>query len=125
MRAPPEIYFDAECALCTRSAWFIDRRDRRRTVQMRSLQGDEGQALRVEFPWLATVDSLVWVESGADGERRALTHSDAVLAAGIYLGGAWGVTARIARIVPRPLRDSMYRLLARHRGLLGGESREA
>lgn len=125
MRAPPEIYFDAECALCTRSAWFIDRRDRRRTVQMRSLQGNEGQALRVEFPWLATVDSLVWVESSADGERRVLTHSDAVLAAATYLGGAWGVAAWIARIVPRPIRDSAYRMLARHRGLFGEDSRHA
>lgn len=119
MRAPPEIYFDAECALCTRSAWFIDRRDRVRTLRMRSLQGDEGRALREAHPWLASVDSLVWVEPSAGGATQVLTHSDAVLAAGRYLGGPWRLVARVAQVVPRSLRDLAYRWVARHRRMIG------
>ncbi|MBX3173775.1 MAG: DUF393 domain-containing protein [Gemmatimonadaceae bacterium] len=111
----PELYFDAECALCTRTAWFVDRRDRTRTLRMLSLQGPEGEALRSTQPWLLGLDSLVWVERSAQSAPRVLTHSDAVLAVGSYLGGGWRLASAIARVIPRRIRDAAYRFLARHR----------
>jgi predicted DCC family thiol-disulfide oxidoreductase YuxK len=114
-RSWPALYYDSECPLCTRSAWFIDRRDRRRTLRLASLHSEDGRALRVEHPALANVDSLVWVEAAADGRPVVRTHSDAVLAIGQYLGGGWRVLASISRIIPRALRDAAYRFVARHR----------
>lgn len=116
----PALYFDAACPLCTRAAWFIDRRDRRRSLRLLSLQGAEGDALRREHPEVAAVDSLVWVDDGSEGRRTVLTHSAAVIAVGRYLGRGWRVLADIAWCVPRPLRDGVYRFIARHRHRLGG-----
>lgn len=81
---------------------------------MLSLQGPEGEALRKAHPWLRELDSLVWVEFGSPA-GRVQVHSAAVLAVGRYLGGVWGILAWVGRVVPAPLRDSLYRWLARHR----------
>ena len=47
------------------------------------------------------------------GDERFYT--DAALAIGRYLGGSWAGLAAIAGLVPRPLRDLVYRLVARIR----------
>jgi predicted DCC family thiol-disulfide oxidoreductase YuxK len=48
-------------------------------------------------------------------EERVLNRSDAVLRAVRELGGVWQVFAAIARVVPRGLRDLLYRFVARNR----------
>jgi hypothetical protein len=78
-----------------------------------------------EHPSLEGVDSLVWFdeEPGRAGPGAALElrrpppriRSDAALAAGGYLGGGWAVLARLARLIPRALRDAVYDLVARNR----------
>jgi predicted DCC family thiol-disulfide oxidoreductase YuxK len=124
-RTWPALYYDAQCPLCTRSAWFIDRRDRTRTLRFASLHGSDGDTLRAEHPALAMVDSLVWVEAGSDGEPIVRTHSSAVLAVGQYLGGPWRFLAALARLVPRAIRDAVYRFVARHRHILMQQAPEA
>jgi predicted DCC family thiol-disulfide oxidoreductase YuxK len=110
------LFIDGDCALCTRTAWFIDRRDKVRTLRFAALDSDEGRALRTERPALATIDSLIWVERDADGRlATVLTHSDAVLAVGRYLGREWRLLASLARPIPTAWRNAVYRLVARHR----------
>jgi len=113
------LYVDGDCALCTRTVWFIDRRDRVRTLRFVALESDEGRALRREVPALAEVDSLIWVERD-EAERRelVLTHSDAVLAVGRYLGGGWRVLGTVLGPIPRSWRDTVYRFVAKHRSQL-------
>ncbi len=112
----PALFFDDDCPLCTRSAWFIDRHDRQRTLRFVALVSEEGRALRVAHPELAVVDSLIWLEAAAsDRGTRALAHSAAVLRVGRYLGGVWAWLSWLGWLVPRPLRDAFYRTVARHR----------
>lgn len=112
----PVLFFDAECPMCTRSAWFIDRRDRRRTLRFVALKSDEGLALVAAHPHLAAVDSLIFLDGDpAGGGTKALAYSAAVLAVGRYLGGGWAALAKLGWLVPRPLRDACYRLIAKHR----------
>jgi predicted DCC family thiol-disulfide oxidoreductase YuxK len=112
----PTLFIDGDCALCTRTAWFIDKRDRVRTLRFVALESDEGRALRAERPELASIDSLIWVERADDGHYDSiLTHSDAVLAVGRYLGRGWRLLALLARPIPVAWRDGIYRLVARHR----------
>jgi predicted DCC family thiol-disulfide oxidoreductase YuxK len=108
------LFIDGDCALCTRTAWFIDRRDRKRTLRIAALESDEGRALRLERPELAAIDSMIWIERDEAGER-VLVRSDAALAVGRYLGGGWRLLATVVRVVPRRLRDVVYRSIARHR----------
>ena len=53
---------------------------------------------------------MLWI---ADGE--AAIESSAVLHAGSYVGGPWAALAALGGIVPSPLRDWGYRLIARNR----------
>ena len=116
----PALFFDDECVMCSRTAWFIDRRDRTRTLRFVALASDEGRAVIAAHPELERVDSLIWLESSAgqgvaSEATRSFAHSDAVFAVGEYLGGGWSALARVGRLVPRPLRDAAYRLVAKHR----------
>jgi predicted DCC family thiol-disulfide oxidoreductase YuxK len=110
------LYFDGDCAMCSRTAWFIDRRDRVRTLRFVALESDEGRALRAERPELSGVDSLLWVErDGSGAVVRLLTHSDAAIAVATYLGGGWRLVGIGLAPIPRQWRDAAYRLVARHR----------
>lgn len=63
---------------------------------------------------------MAWVEPGeAGGAERVLLRSAAALRVARYLGRAWSL-AMAAWLVPRPLRDAAYDLVARHRHRLPG-----
>lgn len=104
------IVFDARCVLCAANARFVLKHDRRRRFHLASMQGPLGAALYREHgidP--SDPDTLIVVEGG-----RLLRDSDAVLA--IYAGCGWPWrAAAAARIVPRAVRDPVYRWIARHR----------
>lgn len=117
----PLLIYDGDCAFCARSVRLILRFDRRRTVRFAARDGVHGAAVRARHPALASVDSLLWVEGRAAGAREVVrTHADAALAAARYLGGGWTVLAVLGGLVPRPVRDAVYRLIARNRHRLGG-----
>jgi predicted DCC family thiol-disulfide oxidoreductase YuxK len=119
----PILVYDGDCAFCSRSVQFILRHDRRRTVRFAARQGEAGRAVRERHPDLMQVDSLIWVE-WRDGREMPLVRSDSVLAIASYLGGGFGLLASLGRIVPRPLRDFGYAIIARFRRKLafGGEA---
>ena len=111
----PIIIFDARCVLCTANARFVLRHDRRRHFRLASMQGEVGARLfRENGVDPDDPDTILLV----DGER-VLRDSDAVLA--IYAGCGWPWRALSAlRLVPRGLRDPVYRLVARNRYRLFG-----
>ena len=116
MRAEgPIVLFDALCPLCSANAQFILRHDRRRLFRLASMQGEAGAALFRRFgidP--ADPDTLIVV----DGDS-ALRNSDAILAIWRGLGWPWRL-ACAAAIVPRAIRDPIYRWIARNRYRLFG-----
>ncbi len=115
--ATPMLFYDGECGLCAHSVrWVLSHEGRRRDLSFISLQGPTARALKQRHPWLETVDSLIWLEADSAGRPgRPQVRSDAVLAALRYVGGAWGALAAAFRLVPWPLRDTAYDLVARHR----------
>jgi predicted DCC family thiol-disulfide oxidoreductase YuxK len=112
----PIIVFDAECLLCSANAQFVLDRDRRGRFLLASMQGEAGSALYRRFgidP--ADPDTLIVVEG--DRVRR---DSDAILAIWAGLGWPWRAGAMF-RLVPRLLRDPVYRWVARNRYRLFGK----
>ncbi|MBU6366745.1 MAG: DUF393 domain-containing protein [Gemmatimonadetes bacterium] len=118
-RTPPSVLlYDGDCGLCARSVQFVLRHERparRGALRFAPLDSPYGQALRARHPALAGVDSVVWHTPAPDGPGTVATHSEAVRAVLRHLGGAWGWMAVLLGVVPRPVRDTGYRLVARHR----------
>lgn len=111
----PLLLFDERCSVCRRVVALLVRADRRGLLRIAPLQGAYGRLVRQACPWLEAMDSALWVEPG----RLPRAYADAFLAAARYLGGTWGVLARVAALIPRRLRDWAYRTFAEHRGLFG------
>ena len=120
----PLLLYDGDCGFCARSVRFVLAHEGRdRSLRFATLPGPAGQAVRGARPELAAVDSVLWVEAGADGRvARVLLRSDAALRTLSYLGGGWRVLAALGRLVPRRLRDGVYDLVARHRLRLAGRA---
>jgi len=115
-RPPAIVLFDAECVLCSANAQFILTYDRARRFRLASMQGEVGAALfRAHGMDPANPDTILLIDG--DIVRR---DSDAVLAIYAGLGWPWRIAAA-ARIIPRPLRDPVYRWVARHRYRLFGK----
>jgi predicted DCC family thiol-disulfide oxidoreductase YuxK len=115
------LLYDGTCGFCAESVQLVLRHDRRRTLRFASLQGAFGTAVRARHPELEGVDSVIWAEPGADrGAGRVFVRSDAALRVARYLGGWWSL-ALAARVLPRPVRDAGYDLIARHRHRLLGD----
>lgn len=115
------LLYDGTCGFCADSVQLVLRHDRRGTLRFASLQGAFGQAVRARHPELARADTVIWFEPASSGrDERVLLRSDAALQVAAYLGG-WFHLTRVARVLPRPLRDAAYDLVARHRHQLSGD----
>lgn len=112
----PIVVFDAMCVLCSANAAFILRHDRTGRFRLASMQSEPGAALYRKFGIDPADPETLIVVSG----ERALRDSDAVLAIWAELDRPWRWLARF-RVVPRGLRDPVYRWIARHRYRLFGK----
>jgi len=117
MSAPVEhfetILFDGECALCSGWAAFVIRHDPREIFRFAPRQSDA--ARRLLMPFRIEPEELGSIAVISDATLH--THSDAVLHILSRLGFPWRIFA-ILSAMPRPLRDAVYRLLARNRSRL-------
>jgi predicted DCC family thiol-disulfide oxidoreductase YuxK len=105
--------------LCDGTVRFVLARDSSGSLRFASLQSSFATAIIASHAELTGVDSMVWVEG-----PLVLTRSSAAIRLAWYLGGAWRL-AEVLRLVPRPVRDWAYDLLARHRHRLAGSARRA
>src|SRR3546814_9805556 len=88
---------------------FLLRHDRARQFRFAAMQDAAGRRLLAEHG-LEPDDPMSFLLLDASGAR---TDSDAIIAVLARLGGAWRA-ARLLRLVPRWLRDPLYRRLARN-----------
>lgn len=114
----PVLLYDGACGFCSATVQLVLRRDRRGTLRFAALQGAYARDLIARHQELAGVDSLVWAEPSARGER-VFVRSAASLRLARYLAGHWHL-ALLIWLLPRFLRDSAYDVVARHRHRLGG-----
>ena len=110
------ILFDGVCNLCNGFVQFLIRRDPRGRFKFASLQSEAGRQLLREFGYSEyPLTSIVYI-NGA----RSYEMSTAVLQILNSLGGFWPVFS-ILRVIPRGIRDWVYRFIARRRYLWFGK----
>jgi predicted DCC family thiol-disulfide oxidoreductase YuxK len=110
------VLFDAECVLCSANARLILTHDRTGYFHLAAMQGAIGAALfKAHGLDPADPTSILIIERTC--VRR---DSDAVIAIYEQLGFPWRL-ARLFRIIPRVIRDPIYRLIARNRYRLFGK----
>ena len=113
----PLAVMDAECAVCSWGARMIHRLDRTGTVRICPIQTPLGAALLRHYG-LAPTDPASWLFID-DG----IAHRDfeAVVHAARRFGG-WGRLATVLLVLPRPLRDWLYRRVALNRYAIFGRA---
>jgi predicted DCC family thiol-disulfide oxidoreductase YuxK len=115
------LLYDGECGLCQHTVRWMLRHD------------PEGRLLFAPQQWpiaaqvfanhgldITQVNSAVLVSNFGEPQEALVIRSNAILRCLTVLGGFWKVLATMARLVPRPIRDAAYRLLARNRLRLFG-----
>ena len=117
------LLYDGQCGLCSGTVRFLLRHERRHSLQFAALDGAVSRRVIARHPELRGVDSVVWVDAPDTPAECVMVRSEAALRVARYLGGAWRM-ALACRLVPRPVRDRAYDLVARHRHRLLGASRE-
>ncbi|WP_205520588.1 thiol-disulfide oxidoreductase DCC family protein [Tropicibacter sp. Alg240-R139] len=101
---------DAHCALCARGAAWIAHNDQDQEFLIVPMQSELGQVL-LEQNGLDPNDPTSWLllERG-----QGRTSTDAIIRSGQKLGRKWRLLT-VLRIIPRPVRDACYRVVARNR----------
>jgi predicted DCC family thiol-disulfide oxidoreductase YuxK len=120
------VIFDGHCGLCNRSVrWFLarDRNDRLRFAPSSSPKVAAVLARHGCNPASisAIPDSILVVRNPDTPLEQLLLRSDAVLAMLVELPRPWPSIASLLRLVPRPLRDLGYRIVARLRYHIWGK----
>jgi predicted DCC family thiol-disulfide oxidoreductase YuxK len=118
----PVLLYDGECGLCNGVVRFMIRHDRRGRLHFAPLQSSPAQAY-LGAQGLPTADfaSLVFVQDWKDQRKGGyLVRTDGALAALAELDGAWRHAA-LLRVIPRFLRDPVYKLIAKVRYAIFGE----
>ncbi|AZU62052.1 thiol-disulfide oxidoreductase DCC family protein [Neobacillus mesonae] len=103
------ILFDGVCNFCNSSVQFIIKRDPKGHFKFASLQGEIGQQLLNQHGLNSKMDSFVLIE-----DDNIFFESTAVLRVCRKLKGGWKLLAGLF-IVPSPLRNSIYKIIAKNR----------
>lgn len=103
------VLFDGYCNLCNGAVQFILKRDRKEQFYFASLSWSAGAAIVQRFPEFEGVDSILVYDKG-----KVFGESSAALKIAGYLGGLWPLM-QVFWIVPRFVRDGIYRFIASNR----------
>src|SRR5699024_10195442 len=109
------ILFDGDCHFCNKSVQFIIKRDPKAIFSFASLQGPTGERLKKEYELPSSSDSFILIENG-----QMYEESTAALRVAKQLKGMWKLSY-VGIIVPKPMRDVVYRLIANNRRKLFGK----
>jgi predicted DCC family thiol-disulfide oxidoreductase YuxK len=105
------LFFDGDCGFCSESVRLIAGIDKAGQIDFAPLRGKLGTEMGLE-KWADPASGSVVLLRESDGQF--FYFSDACLEVAGILGGGWRIF-RVLRWIPKPLRDWVYRVIARNR----------
>jgi predicted DCC family thiol-disulfide oxidoreductase YuxK len=115
----PILLFDGACNFCNGAVNFVIDHDRDQRFRFAALQSEAGRALLREHGLgELPLSTMVLIDRG-----KAYLDSEGVLRAAQQLGGPFVLLTPFL-VVPRALRDPLYRAFARNRYRLFGRSEQ-
>lgn len=113
------VFFDHDCLLCNGTVKFLMARDHRDILRFAPLQGPTAAGLFQRHPATAqdpeALASIVLAEDHESSDERVSMRSTAVARVLRRLGGFWGFVGCLLNLIPGPLRDWGYGIVARNR----------
>lgn len=109
------VFFDGVCGLCNSSVNFLMKIDRNRTLVFTPLQGDTAKEILPK----SLLEDLNTIVVRVDGKNHL--RSSGVIRALWSVGGIWSVFGSVFWIVPKPIRDLCYKMIAAMRYRLFGK----
>ncbi len=106
----PAVFFDGVCTFCNGTVRFLIARDPKARLRFATLQSEVAKELLANQPVdPQALDAIVLLENG-----RCYEESTAALRIARYLRAPWPLLGLFV-VVPRPIRDAIYRWVARNR----------
>lgn len=105
------LFFDGDCAFCSKSVRLVVTLDKNRRVSFAPLQGK--LAAEKGFTQHAAKEGGTMILL-REQDGKVFMKSDALIELARALGGWWRMTM-LARFIPKPLRDWGYSCIARNR----------
>ena len=113
------VVFAAQCLLCNSWVQFLLKHDKQGIFQFAAIQGKVGGQLLADAGLkIEGLQTLLLVDG-----QQSWQHTDAILRVLHALGWPWRL-AGVARLIPAPLRDALYRVIARNRYQWFGKSEQ-
>src|SRR5688572_29489390 len=110
MHQGPLILYDGVCNLCNRWVQFVLKRDRKKQFTFAPLQGETAKKILAETNQLKQFrDTVILIDN-----NKIYTGSGAALRIFKKLGSGWALLYSLI-IVPRFIRDGVYRFIADRR----------
>ena len=105
----PIILFDGVCNLCNGTVDFLLKRDCKKQFRFASIQSESAKLLIRKFQISVETDSVILIKS-----NQVYFESDAAIEIAGMLPFPWKM-AVIFRFIPKKMRDSIYRWIAKNR----------
>lgn len=109
------LFFDGVCGLCNKAVDFVLIRDRRGCIKFAPLQGDTARSLLPPADCEDLNTMVLWVKG------QTYRKSAAAVRVMWQLGPLWQVLGTLLWLIPLPLRNLGYSLVARNRYRLFGK----
>jgi predicted DCC family thiol-disulfide oxidoreductase YuxK len=114
------LLYDGVCALCNGVVEFLLKHDRQDKLRYAPLQSALGREILARFDISTFPDGVMLLTDALTAQERLYSRSDAVAAGLRLLPAPWRLLGRLVTLVPRPLREFGYGIIARLRYRLFG-----
>jgi len=104
------VFYDGDCSLCNGSVRFLQKHNSSGNLSYVSLQSETGKNLLSPYGAKGLrMDSLLLLEN-----NNLFNYSSAAIKIATHLDYPWRL-AMVLIIIPKPLRDSLYKFIAKKR----------